>query len=67
MKKIYLTAVAAVLNLSSAMSFTATGSEKMPEKAPVHTTHHSAVVKHHKTATHKKVHQAKLTTVAAKK
>ncbi|MBC8905568.1 hypothetical protein E6P77_27345, partial [Klebsiella pneumoniae] len=56
-----------VFSLSSAMSFAATGSENMPEKAPVHTTHHSAVVKHHKTATHKKVHQAKLNTVAAKK
>ncbi|SBT62334.1 Uncharacterised protein [Plesiomonas shigelloides] len=67
MKKIYLTAVAAVFSLSSAMSFAATGSEKMPEKAPAHTTHHSAVVKHHKTATHKKVHQAKLNTVEAKK
>lgn len=63
MKKVYLTAVAAVFGLSSAMSFAAT----TPEKAPVHTAHHSAVVKHHKTASHKKMHQTNLNATAAQK
>ncbi|MGL4268860.1 MAG: hypothetical protein ACRCR6_03630 [Plesiomonas sp.] len=64
MKKVVLTAVAAVFGLSSMMAVAAT----TPASAPATAEHHSASVKHHsKTVAHKKMHHATVKKTAEKK